>query len=380
MILASRPDKFFDVEVFCSRRYSRRTMKPRTIGIVYDLIGTHPRSFEDPPDIDAEYEPQATVDALASALRKLGCEVRLLGKPHDLLAQAAGLRAASSRFGDFPSVEDAECCVATSLRLDAVLTIAEGYGTRNREAWAPVLLEMLGIPALGSDALTLSLSLDKAWTKAVMRAAGIATPAYVVLHSPAEALQCELPAAFPLFVKPRWEGTAKGIEPGSRVSTREELVKQVERVVQRYRQPALVEAFLDGAEYTVTVVGNDPPRALAVLQRALEATTRIGLHALEPHAPQAGWAYLTPGELDASLENELQALALRAYVALECRDFARVDFRLDRLGQPQFLEINPLPTFAPDGSFAILAELMGKTYEDLLAEVLYTGLRRLKIA
>lgn len=355
-------------------------MKPR-IGIVYDLLGTHPRSLDAPPDADAEYEPQATVDALASALHKLGCEVCLLGKPHDLLAQAARLRVALPVAGVSPTVASTELAQdrAASLQLDAVLTIAEGYGTRNREAWAPVLLEMLGVPALGSDALTLSLSLDKAWTKAVMQAAGIATPAYTVLGSPAEALQCKLPAAFPLFVKPRWEGTAKGIEPGSRVSTREELAEQVERVVQRYRQPALVEAFIDGAEYTVTVFGNDPPRALPVLQRALEATTRIGLHALERHAPQAGWAYVTPGEMDAALESALQALALRAYAALECRDFARVDFRLDAHGQAQFLEINPLPTFAPDGSFAILAELMGKSYEALLAEVLYTGLRRLGI-
>lgn len=351
-------------------------MKPRTIGIVYDLLGTHPSHPDNPPDVDVEYEPQATVDALAGALNKLGFEVRLLGKPHDLLALAAHDTSLHA-----PTVCAAHSHAAPAWP-DAALTIAEGYGTRNREAWAPIVLEMLGIPTLGSDALTLSLSLDKAWTKAVMREAGIPTPAHAVFHSREEVLHGELPGAFPLFVKPRWEGTAKGIEPSSRVQDREELAEQVERIVTRYQQPALVEVFLDGAEYTVTVFGNDPPRALPVLQRALEATTRIGLHALERHAaqtPQGRWTYVTPGELTAALERELQELALRAYAALECRDFARVDFRLDAQGAPQFLEINPLPTFAPDGSFAILAELAGKSYAALLAEVLYTGLSRLRL-
>ncbi len=360
-------------------------MKPRTIGIVYDLLGTHPLQPGDPSDVDAEYEPQATIDALASALQKLGFEVRLLGKPHDLLALAASAHMAMTEHvaPDSPTVNVGNAGYRTASSLpDAVLTIAEGYGTRNREAWAPILLEMLGIPTLGSDALTLSLSLDKAWTKAVLSAAGVPTPSYAIFSSREEVMHGELPGAFPLFVKPRWEGTAKGIEPSSRVEDRESLAEQVERIVARYRQPALVEVFLDGAEYTVTVFGNDPPRALPVLQRALEATTRIGLHALErhaAHAPHGRWIYVTPGELDAALERELQDLALRAYVALECRDFARVDFRLDAAGNPQFLEINPLPTFAPDSSFAILAELVGKSYTDLLAEVLYTGLSRLRL-
>jgi D-alanine-D-alanine ligase len=190
-----------------------------------------------------------------------------------------------------------------------------------------------------------------------------------------------LPAPFPLFVKPRWEGTSKGIGPGSRVESRAALVAEVERVVRDYEQPALVEKFLAGPEFTVTVIGNDPPRVLPVLQRALEASTGIGLHALEKHpAPAGGWRHCLPGTMDASLESELGALALRAFAALECRDFARADFRLDESGRPSFLEINPLPTFAPDGSFGILAELEGRPADALVADVLAGGLRRLGLA
>jgi D-alanine-D-alanine ligase len=131
----------------------------------------------------------------------------------------------------------------------------------------------------------------------------------------------------------------------------------------------------------VTVVGHAPPRALPVLQRALEAGTRIGLHALERHpAPPGGWRHELAGGLDAALEAELARQALGAFEALECRDFARADFKLDAAGRPHFLEMNPLPTFAPDGSFGILAELAGRPAHALVAEVLAGGLRRLGLA
>jgi D-alanine-D-alanine ligase len=179
-------------------------------------------------------------------------------------------------------------------------------------------------------------------------------------------------------VKPRWEGTAKGIDRASRVASRDEMVAAVARIVSRYRQPALVEHFLEGPEYTVTVIGNDPPRALPVLQRALEVESRIGSHAVE--TPLAPLPHVVPGVLDAALETRLAALAIRAYDALECRDFARADFKCDAAGALYFLEINPLPTFAPDASFGILAEVMNRTHEDLVAEVLAIGLRRLGIS
>jgi D-alanine-D-alanine ligase len=327
------------------------------IGLVYDLLGSHPRRPGLPADADVEYEPEATVAALEAAIRRLGHEPVRLGGPHELLARAGK--------GELPP-------------LDAAWNIAEGFGSRNREAWAPVLLEMLGVPALGSDALTLSLSLDKAWTLERVAAAGVPVPAHAVLGSARAAREAPLPAPFPLFVKPRWEGSAKGIRPTSRVADREALAREVERIARDYEQPALVEAFLPGAEYTATLVGNAPPRALPVLQRALEAETGIGLHALERHAaPTGGWRHLTPGRLDAALETRLVALALRAFEALECRDFARADFRLDAGGAPVFLEINPLPTFAPEGSFGILAELEGRPLAELLAEVLAGGLARL---
>jgi D-alanine-D-alanine ligase len=327
------------------------------IGLVYDLLGSAPAGpSPGPPDWDAEYEPIETVEALEAGMRHAGHEPVRLGSPRELLA-ALGR-------GSLP-------------KLDAAWNIAEGWGTRNREAWAPVLLEMSGIPTLGSDALTLSTSLDKAWTLDLVQAAGVPVAGYVSAESVEALAGLTLPGPFPLFVKPRWEGTAKGITATSRAPDAAALARAVERVVATYGQPALIEPFLPGAEYTVTLIGNGPPRALPVLQRALEAKSGIGLHALEPHAPAEGHSHVLPGTLTPALEAALADAAVRAFEALRCRDFARVDFRLDASGAPRFLEINPLPTFAREGSFAILAELMGRDFEELLAEVLTLGLRRL---
>ncbi len=118
-----------------------------------------------------------------------------------------------------------------------------------------------------------------------------------------------------------------------------------------------------------------------MLQRALDAETGIGIHAVERglRAERVA-AAVTPGELSAELEAQLAELALCSYAALECLDFARADFKLDASGRPLFLEMNPLPTFAPDASFGILAELAGRPVQALVAEVLAAGLERLELA
>lgn len=338
-------------------------MEPLAIGLVYETFDTYRGRPADPVDYAVEYEPQDTVELLAQAFERLGHRAIRLGSPHALLSAIAS--------GRLP-------------RLDAALSIAEGYGSRNREAWAPVLLEMAGVPCLGSDALSLSLSLDKLWTNRMLAGAGLAVAPQCQLASGQAAAGCELPAAFPLFVKPRWEGAAKGIRPSSKVADRAALVREVQRIVRDYEQPALVEAFIEGPEYTVTVVGHDPARALPVLQRALEVETRIGLHALEGPAGHAGGEpgleHCLPGDLTPVLEAELQRFALQAFALLDCRDFARADFRLDAAGRPVFLEINPLPTFAREGTFGILAELEGRPLVDLLAEIFAGALSRLDLS
>ncbi len=330
-------------------------MKPASlrIGLVFDRFGDTPAPVGAPADWDAEYEPEATIAAIEDAVRELGHVPVRVGNAHALL------RAIASH----------------DVAIDAAINIAESYGTRNREAHAPVLLEMAGVPTLGSDALTLSASLDKHLAKTVAVAAGLATPAWRVVRVHETPVAPSLPA----FVKPRYEGTAKGISLTSRCDTAEELHREVARQHAIYGQDLIVEAFVDGSEFTVGVVGH-PPTALPVLQRATEQTTGIGLHALERHEdPAAPHAYTLAGVLSTEMESQLQSEAVLIHRALECHDYSRSDFRVDADGVAWFLEINPLPTFAPDGTFAILAELAGRPYQRFLADIIHSGLTRLGV-
>jgi D-alanine-D-alanine ligase len=348
--------------------------KRRQIGLIFELLGSEPNAASGvqarsmAKDWDAEYEPERTIATLEGALRQAGCDPLRLGSPHDVLAQ-------------LPSIQQGQP------KLDAVLSIGEGFGSRNREAWAPVLMEMIGVPCLGSDALTLSTSLDKAWCKQRVASAGVPVTPQRVVSTLDELEEVERPGPYPLFVKPCWEGTAKGIFSYSRVENEEDLRRAVTHVLETYDQPALIEPFLPGAEYTVTVVGNAGigagVRPLPVLQRALEVETGIGVHALE--GQQAGEGspapleHVIPGNLDPALEKELQRLSLAVYEVLDCKDFSRMDFKLDDQGSIWFLEVNTLPTFDPEASFGILAELEGRSVEALLAEIFEEGLQRLGV-
>lgn len=329
--------------------------RPR-VGLCYDTFADFRWRADDPADADAEFEPRATVDALAAAVESCGYAPIDVGPARALHAH-----------------------LCSGLTLDAAVNITESARSRNREAYVPILLEMAGIPCLGSDALTLSLSLDKAWTKDLVYRAGVRTPPYLSVADPADVTPDVLPAPFPLFVKPRYEGTSKGIKAESKVHTIEALQDAVARVTERYRQPALVEAFIEGGgEFTVAVIGHAPPEALPALQRATETTTGIGLHALEHRGmPEEAWTHTLAGTLDPALEATLQRQAITVFQKLECQDFARADFRVDRDGQVWFLEINPLPSFAPDDTFAIIAELMDTPYKDFLAGVLRRGFQRI---
>lgn len=323
------------------------------IGLVYDLFDDYPWLEGEAFDADAENEPEETVVALEEALRTLGHEPIRVGPAHNLLSRMQN--------PDF----------------DVALNIAEGSRGRNREGQAPTLLDMMNVPFLGSDALTLSLSLDKAWTKDLAAAAGVRTPGYAVFTAVEDVTDSALPGSFPLFVKPRYEGSAKGLLAESKVLNLEQLQEQVLRVTRQYEQDALVESFVEGSEFTVAIVGHRPARSLPVIQRAVEVGSGIGLHVLERKGlPQTEHAFSLPGTLTADLERRLQDAALAVFHKLECKDFARVDFRVDAEGREWFLEINPLPTFAPDGTFAIMAELEGMTYPDFLAHVLREALDR----
>jgi D-alanine-D-alanine ligase len=331
----------------CIASYFQAMKTPLRIGICYDRPEDYPEAAG-PADRFAEFEPESTIEAMEAAIRWCGHIPVRAGAPHALLKRTP--------------------------EIDVLWNIAEGFGTRNRESWAPVLAEMRGISCLGSDALSLGISLDKARTKEAAKLAGIPVTAHFIVKA-ADA-EWNFSGAFPVFVKPRYEGTAKGISKDSVCRNEAELRVQVEHLRNAYRQDILIEPFLGGAEYTCAVAGA-PLQVLDVLERALHTTTRIGLHAVEA-ASGEDEPWTVTHSLPEALDKNIRKWSLDLCEALEIKHWARLDFKLDDAGNPFLLEINPLPTFGIDQTFAILAEISGKAYPAYLGELLSEALRDIR--
>jgi D-alanine-D-alanine ligase len=252
-----------------------------------------------------------------------------------------------------------------------VFNIAEGVGTRSREAHVPAVAEMLGVPITHSDPLTLAVALDKAMAKRVVMAAGVPTPRFAVVDRPAQAL--DLPLTFPLLPKPLFEGSSMGVRKTSRALDARALKEQVEWLLADYRQPVLVEEFCPGPEFTVGVLGTDSgARVIGVMEIAPKRMKpEEFVYSLEVKRNyQEEVEYRVPPPQPEALIRAAEDVALRAYRALGCRDVARVDLRTDAQGQPRFLEVNPLPGLNPvTGDLVILSERSGVPYVELINRI-----------
>ena len=350
------------------------------IGLVYDLQ----TDSADPHQ--AEFDPPGTIEALCCAIEDLGHHVVRLGNAFDLLAPPICLSRMSERRRFDGAEAFPQSSVRTDLRkgaglasttwtseVDVVFNIAEGSHGRCREAWVPNLLELLKVAYVGSDPLALSLGLDKATSKRLASASGILTPRGIVVENPDMAVSA-LPLAFPVIVKPRYEGSGVGIDEGAVVYHQEALLERMRWLFERWPEPMVVEEFIPAGELTVCLIGNDPPTAYPAIQRSLDPATRLSCHVLT-HATRSAWE--TPLELTEELDAKARKIALVMFEALGCRDMARVDLRVDEAGAIYFLEINPLPAFAPGGSFGLLAESMGVPYSQLIGKILQAASSRL---
>ncbi len=359
------------------------------LGLTYDL------QTDVTDERQAEFDPPQTIQALRQALESLGYPVVPLGNAFELIRAPERLRG-----------------------VELVFNIAEGIDGRCREAWVPNLLDLTGVPYVGSDPLALSLGLDKVMTKRLAVAEGLSTPRWMSIEQ-SRALPQALALSFPLIVKPRFEGSGRGIDAEAVVHNQQALRERVEWLYQRCQQPILIEEFLAGGELTVCVIGNDPPVALPAIQRPLDPATRLSCHVVKQHVsspphqeatavkpwrngiearrvvqdatppPPIHWCGGTgvnpwcggsrwecPVTLEESLDRDARHMALTMFQSLGCRDVARVDLRIDTQGRPAFLEINPLPSFDPEGSFGLIAEYLGLTYTQLIGRVLAAALQR----
>ncbi len=322
------------------------------IGLTYDLKTDYSPQKDDPPDASAEFDHPDTIRVISKAFETQGFQVKKIGNVSQLLENL------------------------DKLNVDMVFNIAEGIIGRNRESQVPLLLEMYGIPFVGADALSLGISLDKIMAKKIFMAEGIPTPKFMEVKT-IEGLANLDHMKFPLFVKPRFEGSSKGLTETSRVENSEELKSQVERVISVYKQPALIEEFIRGEEFTVAVIGNDPVETLPIVQIKIDGELNLKDRFYTfGHIKDNSLEYVCPAPVSESLKNKLNNLAVKTFKAIECRDFGRVDFRVDEKGNPYVLEINPLPSLSTEDVFMVISRTLGITYEDMLGKILKVALKR----
>jgi D-alanine-D-alanine ligase len=273
-------------------------------------------------------------------------------------------------------------------QIDLVFNIAEGLHGTSREGQIPAMLDMLDIPYTGSDPLTLGLCLDKRRTKEILRYNGVPTPRFWTVSALAE-----IPArlSFPLMVKPTLEGSSKGVTDRSLVRSRQELRRQVEWVLTTYRQPVLIEEFLPGREFTVAMLGNSETlRALPIVEINF-ATLPQGVNPIYSYEAKWVWdreedplqIFTCPARIEPFLQRQIESVCRQAFNALGCRDWCRIDVRLDAAGHPQIIELNPLPGILPrpeqNSCFPKAARSAGMTYDEAILAVVDAARQRLKL-
>lgn len=327
------------------------------IALLYNLAEEEARGGDEPPDSQAELDSEQTVFAIRESLLSAGHQVTLIEGSLPNLLQLVGES------------------------VDIAFNVCEGHRGRNREAHVPAVLEMINVPVTGSDVLTLAASLDKPTTKKLLQYSQVPTPKFQVFYSAMDVLSAEL--VFPLFVKPAHEGSSMGISADSKVSTEAELRERVAYVTKNYHQPALVEEFIVGREFTVGVMGNDELITLPVMEISF-ANVPGESNGIYSYQYKKEWTarsnFLCPAPISDFAARELQETAKQAYRAVGCRDLGRVDFRVAEDGTPYVIEINPLPGLAPGYSdFPVAAEAAGLTYPELINRILDYALHRYQI-
>ncbi len=316
-------------------------------------------------DIYAEWDSPETIAAVEGALSALGEVIRLEATP------------------DFPQrLRDA--------RPDIVFNMAEGLSGQNREAHVPAICEFYGIPYSGSDPFTLSLALHKARTKQMLQFHGIPTAPFALVESLAEAkaVRRANQLRYPLFAKPVQEGSSKGITERNYVRDGDELLAVVAELLEVYEQSVLLEEFLPGAEFTCGVIGNGKEaRVLPIVGIRFDVLPE---GALPIYGFEAKWGwdrpdqplqmFDCPADIADDVREAIEEVTLRAYRAIGCRDWSRIDVRLDARGIPNIVEINPLPGILPNpednSCLPKAAAAAGMGYNELIQSCLIAAAKR----
>jgi D-alanine-D-alanine ligase len=319
------------------------------------LVANIRRSRQD--DREAEYDEPETIEALKKAIAGGGFAVAVVEAQGDFLASIQAEKP------------------------DIVFNIAEGMHGRSREGQIPSMLDYLGIPFVGSDGVTLGIALDKTLTKRLAETVGVRTPDFRLVGR-----EDGIPEglSYPLIVKPNAEGSSKGISDHSVCRNEEELKVLLREDRKDYEGDLLLESYIDGREFTVGLLGNGKDlrvfEPMEILYRKLRGRDKVYSYEMKRHFRDYV-SYQCPPSLTESQLSDFRTSAKKVYEVLGCRDFARIDFRMNEKGEAYFIEANPLPGLAPGYSdYPMLAKFNGIDYDPLVLAVLSSALKRYEVA
>ena len=320
------------------------------IGITFDLRSYYLSQGYSEVET-AEFDRESTIDGIADALSQLGHTPERIGAVTQLVPR-----------------------LAAGERWELVFNIAEGMHGFGRESQVPAVLDAYRIPYTFSDPVVLGISLHKGWAKRVIRDLGLPTPDFAVVESDAQAAAVALP--YPLFAKPIAEGTGKGITAASKLNGPAELRTRCRELLERFRQPVLVERFLPGREYTVGITGTGAEaRAVGTMEVLLRRQAEAGVYSYankENSEELVDYRLVTDARAQAAQET-----ALAVWRGLGCRDGGRVDLREDERGVANVMELNPLAGLHPEHSdLPIICNLAGIGYLELIRRIVDSALLR----
>ncbi len=362
------PESVANEEEKPPHRHRKRYWKIAVLANIKDESQPKPEGV--PPDAFADFDHVETIDSLRAALETDGHTTTFIQADRDL---PYALR---------------------EVKPDICFNIAEGLGGDAREAQVPALLEMLGIPYTGSRVLANGISLDKTLTKRIWRDRRLPVAPFQEFIVGDEPLRAEL--KFPLFVKPSREGTGMGVDMKAICNNEKELRERAQYIINTYQQPALVETFLPGREFTIGILGRSDAKLYSrhpewyekdgfhrfpILELDTSNTDGPWIYTNEEKSkevgPQGNLGYICPADIEPELEKKLKYFALRAHQLLYTLDVSRTDIRLDEEGNPRVMEINTLPGLTPNYSdLCLQAAAENIRYEDLVLEILYLGASR----
>ena len=327
--------------------------KKLIIGITYDLRDDYLKEGYGLEET-AEFDLLDTIEAIEKVILDNGFQADRIG-----------------------NIKALTCRLAAENRWNLVFNIAEGLNGFGREAQIPALLDAYNIPYTFSDPLGHTLSLHKGMTKHVLRDLGIPTPDFAVVSSDAEIDKVNLP--FPLFAKPVAEGTSKGITALSKITNLEELRRTCKHILQTFKQPALIETYLPGREFTVGILGTGKDaKVLGVIEVILKPTAEQNAYSYENKEHYENLVQYALVDDDEA--KQARKIALKVWRNLDLKDAGRVDLRSDAHGAPHFMEVNSLAGLNPKRSdLPILCNLLGVSYHVLISSIIESALRRAKI-